>query len=241
MKKQLIIIVLVFAVLFVSTFASAAKTTLTLLDPDGKWLLEKQVFVHYKTDDVKPQNPGKTGSAICYKLMGVAWDTLPVDYVINPTNSQGLQDSFVTSAVQSSAETWDSATSKELFADSYLVDNTAQYGAADGKNAIAFGAYSQNNVIAVTTVWYTRVGKKIVEFDILFNDAYQWGDATSNSSVMDLQNIATHELGHSVGLSDVYTQSCSAVTMYGYSAYGETSKRTLEPSDILGLQKIYGR
>jgi predicted Zn-dependent protease len=57
---------------------------------------------------------------------------------------------------------------------------------------------------------------------------------------MDLQNIATHETGHGLGLDDVYQKTCSAVTMYGYSDYGETQKRTLETPDIVGLQMIYG-
>ncbi|PJA83788.1 MAG: peptidase M10A and M12B matrixin and adamalysin, partial [Candidatus Nealsonbacteria bacterium CG_4_9_14_3_um_filter_37_29] len=57
----------------------------------------------------------------------------------------------------------------------------------------------------------------------------------------DLQNIATHELGHGVGLGDVYETACSEVTMYGYSNYGETQKRTLEAPDITGLQTLYGK
>jgi hypothetical protein len=28
--------------------------------------------------------------------------------------------------------------------------------------------------------------------------------------------------------------------MYGYSNYGETQKRTLEPPDVKGLQTLYG-
>lgn len=57
---------------------------------------------------------------------------------------------------------------------------------------------------------------------------------------MDLQNIATHELGHGVGPGDIYSSSCSEVTMYGYSSYGENKKRALEQQDIIGLQKMYG-
>tara|TARA_Y100000310_G_C20612418_1_gene778733 strand:- start:832 stop:1008 length:177 start_codon:yes stop_codon:yes gene_type:complete len=56
---------------------------------------------------------------------------------------------------------------------------------------------------------------------------------------MDLQNIAVHELGHSVGLGDIYTDACSTVTMYGYSVYGDVEKRTLEQPDVDGLQKMY--
>ncbi|MDP3026842.1 MAG: matrixin family metalloprotease, partial [Nanoarchaeota archaeon] len=68
----------------------------------------------------------------------------------------------------------------------------------------------------------------------------KWGNASSNTKVIDLQNIATHELGHGVGLADIYSTACSSVTMYGYSYYGDTEKRTLETPDITGLQTLYG-
>jgi len=199
-------------------------------------IFEKATFVHY----AKSQNPKPAKAATCYKLMGVKWGTLPVNYAINPSNPQGLEEGFVTSAISTSAEMWDAATSKELFNDAYGVDYTVQYGVQDFKDAIAFGDYPNSGVIAVTSVWYNRFTRRIVEFDMLFNTDFAWGDATVDPAKMDLQNIATHELGHSVGLSDIYSSACSAVTMYGYSNYGETQKRSLEQPDITGLQKIYG-
>jgi predicted Zn-dependent protease len=165
---------------------------------------------------------------------------LPVSYAINPTNPSNISESFVTSAVSTAAETWDAVLSKELFNNAFTVDYGAAYGVLDNRNSIVFGDYPTNNVIAVTSVWYSKRTKAIVEFDMLFNTKYVWGDAVVNPSVMDLQNIATHEFGHSVGLSDLYTSSCTAVTMYGYSNYGETQKRTLEQPDVTGLQKMYG-
>ena len=74
----------------------------------------------------------------------------------------------------------------------------------------------------------------------MFDTDWIWGDAKVDASVMDLQNIATHELGHGAGLGDVYDTACSNVTMYGYSDYGETKKRDLEQPDIKGLQTLYG-
>lgn len=200
--------------------------------------LERFNFIHYARNGGASYKAAASNK--CYKLMGVKWGTLPVSYAINPANPDGLTESFVTGAVSTSAETWDAATSKELFNNQYSVDYSAVYGVYDSKNSVVFGAYPQSNVIAVTSVWYTRATRRIVEFDMLFNVYYDWGDATAASAVMDLQNIATHELGHSVGLSDLYTTSCSAVTMYGYSGYGETQKRTLEQPDKTGLQKMYG-
>ena len=41
------------------------------------------------------------------------------------------------------------------------------------------------------------------------------------------------------GLIDIYDSACSEVTMYGYGTEGETKKRTLEPTDIAGIQTLY--
>lgn len=201
------------------------------------WDLERVDFIHY----AKPVNPGKPPKTeTCYKLMGVKWTIFPVNYIINPTNPQGLSQDFITSTLSVSAETWDGATSKELFNNAYAIDYNIRYGVQDYKNAIDFGNYSDANVIAVTSVWYTRVGKKIVEFDVRFDTDYIWGNAVLDSTKMDLQNIATHELGHAVGLRDIYSDFCSYVTMYGYSSEGDIEKRTLEQPDIIGLQTMYG-
>jgi hypothetical protein len=76
---------------------------------------------------------------------------------------------------------------------------------------------------------------------MLFNTYYSWGDATATAAqVMDLQNIAVHEFGHSVGLADVYSTSFAENTMYGYANYNQTNKRSLEDADIAGIRKLYG-
>lgn len=203
----------------------------------GNWDLERVDFIHY----AKPTNQAKAQQSVnCYQLLGAKWNTFPVNYMINPSNPQNLTESFIAKSISTSAETWDAATSKGLFNNVYAIDYGVVYGVQDFKNAITIGDYPDNNVIAITSVWFTRVGKKIVEFDQLYNTRFNWGDATINSGVMDLQNIATHELGHAVGLDDIYITTCSTVTMYGYSGYGDVQKRTLEQPDITGLQKMYG-
>ena len=237
MKKA--ITVCIFAVLAISLISFAVASA----GIDAKEKPEKITFIHYKDGKVKPidSNGKPANTATCYKLLGVKWSTLPVSYVINPTNSNGLSENFVTNAISLSAEEWDAYTSRELFNNAYTINYTADWDdtSPDLNNEYSFGLYPQQNVIAVTNVWYNSRTKQIVDYDILFNTYYAWGDATINPSIMDLQNIATHETGHGIGLADLYNR-CIDETMYGYSDFGETSKRDLNKGDIAGLRKIYG-
>jgi len=207
---------------------------------------EKITFIHFKDGKIKAiDKDAKPAANICYKLLGVKWLTTPISYAINPINPGGLSESFVTNAIFLSAEEWDKYTSQELFGNMYSIDYNATWDdeVPDYRNEYVFGAYPQSNVIAVTNIWGYFSGPKpnrrIVEYDVLFNTYYDWGDATLNPAVMDLQNIATHETGHGVGLADLYN-TCVQETMYGYSNYGETDKRTLNSGDIAGIQKLYG-
>ncbi|MBU1159839.1 matrixin family metalloprotease [Patescibacteria group bacterium] len=253
MKKLILSSIVLFAVLSLSGQVGASMLIPASEQGKNHWQapgnspvigengdLERVDFIHY----AKPENPGKPikppKTESCYKLMGVKWKDFPINYVINPLNPEGLSENFVVSTIFSSTETWDDAVSMELVKDNYQIDYSSAYGAQDYKNAIVFGDYPNDNVIAVTSVWYSPRGKKIVEFDMLFNTRFDWGDASINSALMDLQNIAVHEFGHGVGLSDLYNSTCAEVTMYGYSTEGEIKKRTLEIPDINGLQALYG-
>jgi len=211
--------------------------------------LDRIVYIHYKKGFAKPPWAGggkdKNGSK-CYGFLvnGAKWKDLPQDLVIDPDYS-GLSQTNVVSAITAGAEEWAGNTSADLYGD-YSVVNDASWDdtVPDGRNELLFGNYSEPGVIGVTIAWGYFSGppktREIVEFDILFDTDYTWGDATIDSSVMDLQNIATHELGHGFGLGDLYELSCSEETMYGYSDYGETQKRDLNSGDIIGIQKLYG-
>jgi len=99
----------------------------------------------------------------------------------------------------------------------------------------------------VNSLWINRYFETIVESDVAFSTSYTWADCTVTGSdcinpingKMDLQNIATHEFGHN-GLGDLYMPPSKALTMHGYSWYGDIGKRDLGTGDISGIQALYG-
>lgn len=206
--------------------------------------LDKITFIHHKKGYTKSYHPGKTKPSVanCYQFLssGAKWKT-PEPYLVNPQNLDGLDSGYILSSMESAANEWEKYGGNIFL--SGQVDNTAIYDQFDNKNSVQIGNYPDPNVIAITTIWGYFYGppktRELVEWDMLFNDNFSWGDAEKSSSLMDLQNIATHELGHSAGLNDLYETTCQTETMYGYSHEGEIIKRDLAPGDIAGIQKLY--
>lgn len=213
---------------------------ITIVDPVRG--IAKAEFIHYDKGQQKNMRTSSPliSSGSCWSTFAT-WDSsLPVSYVINPNNDQGLSNAQIGSAISTSAETWDAATGRSLFNDVYTFDGRARYGKFDGKNSIVFGR-TKPGIIAITSTWYNTGTKQIYEFDMKFNTYYRWGNVDTNTYqyLMDLQDITTHELGHGVGMDDIYTNTCSDVTMYGYGDYRETYKRDLASPDIEGLLSLY--
>ena len=258
MKKTFAALVSIIVLIGVSLIGLTLFSVLSVAKGQGQpdeivpGSLQKFLFIHYEKGHKPQHNPGGNGAAdnTCSKLLGVKWKQFPVSYVVHPD-----LESAVSGAIAISSETWDAATSKELFNDVYTVNSTANFdgtaNSRDSRNEHSYGNFSEPGVIAVTVVWagipIGGKGLQILESDILYDTDFAWGNAgptnetaPANVTIMDLQNIATHEIGHQVGEDDIYDTACSEITMFGFSTEGETKKRTLAAADISGLQKMYG-
>ncbi len=171
-----------------------------------------------------------------------AWKTVE-DYYINPTNNDNLGKNFVKNTVNLGVAEWEDYGGNIFGNGSVSYKVGYNYGNYDEINTASFGSYDDPNVIAVTTIWGYFSGppptRELVEWDVLFNEYFQWGDGEANPVLVDLQNIATHELGHSAGLGDLYRTTCDLETMYGYSGEGEIIKRDLNTGDIRGIEELY--
>jgi hypothetical protein len=194
----------------------------------------KYTFIHYQSSH-KGGKSGNTNGAYSLYKGGVKWaEGVIVSYKVNSSNAPGGEK-----AIEASFKEWDDETSRNLFADSAAP--TKKSGVSyDGENTISWTSIPQQGVIAMCSFWVNTKSKQIVEFDIEFNTYYAWGTC-GDSGVMDIQNIATHEIGHTLVLNDLYQQANSAQTMYGYSDFGDITKRTLESGDIAGLRALYGK
>ncbi|MGB9960248.1 MAG: matrixin family metalloprotease [Candidatus Bathyarchaeales archaeon] len=250
MRKTVCVLVVAMLILHTALMAMVYAST-----PD----VEQHVFIYY-IKGAKPKPPS-TGTGY-YKLLGAKWKALPVKIEVNPANYYGLSEEFVMKAIGLAAGEWDdgaysqsdsdasttwTGVSVDLIYDTITVTNKGyddlawDSGKLDGANTIVWGNYPEQGVIAITIIWSSRVTKEILEFDMVLDTDFTWGNATEKgNAVMDLQNIVTHELGHGLGLGDVYLTAANQETMYGYAAYGETIKRSLYNGDMAGITKLYG-
>lgn len=223
----------------------------TAVDPTSGKVVEGYAIVHY----AKGGGGSKGGSTALYSLMakGAKWKTVE-PWLINPQNNGGLpQTGFELTNMSADIAKWEDATDGILgnsMAGNILGDGSettanlvADTVSPDGTNEVYFASIADPGAIAVTIVWGVFGGpvgdRELLEWDQVFDDAdYAWS-TSGEAGKMDFENIATHELGHSIGLNDLYSLGASEQTMYGYADFGETKKQSLESGDIAGTNVLY--
>ena len=229
------------AVLVVAFISAAVIPAITFaIQPE---IVQITHEIKYRENDVKPESPGKikpTPSSPDYKISINRGSTdTPVTLTVYTEKSAGINEADFKTAISAAASEWDYYTSADLVNEVTVKTYGTSAVALNGENSVFF-ADLDTGIIAMASYWYNRATKEIVECDIQFNTDFTWG--TSGAlDVMDLQNIATHELGHFFNLADIYDDSKADLTMYGYSQEGDTGKRTLANGDILGIQAVFGQ
>lgn len=172
------------------------------------------------------------------------WSSGAFDYRINTANIPGdvSSSSFITYAT-ASFQTWEDDPGSSIDF-SYLGTGTGTAGSQDGANTVGWGSIG-GSTIAVTYDWASySTGNydslRITETDMKFDSSKSWSAQSSGvTGRYDVQNIGTHEAGHTFGLGDMYESADSEQTMYGYGSTGETKKRTLEWGDRAGVAALY--
>ena len=170
-------------------------------------------------------------------------EDIPVDYKIS---TWWLPDAIEpVGAVYAGYKTWEDVESASV-SFNYQGTTTDEHAPdePDGENVIGWNAdlyaydYYYDYALAVAwMLWYNTETFQIDESDIIFNIYYQW-TTTGETGKFDIQGTVTHEVGHLLGLDDLYSLTDSSSTMYGYTSDGRES-RTLDQDDIDGITILY--
>lgn len=183
----------------------------------------------------------------CFKVIGkkARWKTVE-PWVVNPANTHGIAADQIMNTMQQNVGLWESAANGvDILGPGSSTDESlsADTSAPDGRNEVMFGSLSRPNVLGITFIWgYFRGSssrREIIEWDQVFNQGdYAW-TTSGESGKMDFGTVSLHELGHAVGLDDLYKSKCSGVVMFGHAEVGVTVKRSLGLGDTVGVQSLY--
>ncbi|PIS05524.1 MAG: peptidase M10A and M12B matrixin and adamalysin [Candidatus Buchananbacteria bacterium CG10_big_fil_rev_8_21_14_0_10_42_9] len=222
-------------------------------DADGT-VVQGYAILHPKNNDAKPDHAGGPknnggggkGTSKCFAPLakGAAWKTTE-PYIFNASNSDGMNEAFVTSTLGKSINEWDNQVTFDIFGTGTATSSVlvADEFSPDGQNEVYFGSIENSGTIAMTITWGVfsgpPSGRELREWDMVIDDSdFSWGDASVDSSLMDLENILVHELGHALGLGHP-DDTCIDESMYRFASEGETKKRDLNVGDIAGVNDLY--
>lgn len=146
-------------------------------------------------------------------------------------HSTANQGSGKAAALQAAMASWTNVpTASYVLSYAGTTASVPNFQLNDGTNTLFWSTSSlcTGGCLALTAL-NLQSGQVIVESDVIFNNAHTWN---TNGSNVDVQAVATHELGHTLG---IHHSSISTATMYPtYS--GGTSWRSLETDDQQALQ-----
>jgi len=223
---------------------------------EGK-IVQGTLFVFSEQEFAKPSGtPGngngkggngggdETSSCYSYITKGAKWRAEEPWNVSTLNAPSGID---VTGILVNAVNQWENADTPanqimSSLDSSIIVDVTSIGNSLNNQNEVAFGDIDEEGVIAATWVWRTTSGppheRYIAEWDQLYDvTSFSWS-STGDSNSMDFDNIATHEVGHAVGMGHPES-TCTEETMYAYAANGEIIKRDLHAGDIAGVNGLY--
>lgn len=227
------------------TIIGLASVFPTLAAPPDKDDVKLKVFVHYPRPGKPQPKPGTCDpTELTSNNYGLAGWRLPgpTQYRVNYNTIPGTVANAQTAIARSFA-VWQQVSGVTL---SEGDPTTVRKYARDGQNVVVWGNVP-GGAIAVTYIWYNSTTGYAVEVDTVMGRSLPWSYTPADNPDQvcgdlysyDVQNILTHEVGHWMGLDDLYEYPDHDLTMYGYGDKGELKKDTLMTGDSAGIARLY--
>ena len=167
-----------------------------------------------------------------------------ISVVINSDGSDDLEDQTHVPALRNAVDAWNGVTGSRA----RLIENTSTQAQAsrnwsssqyhmmlfDEDNSSGFFPPG-SGIVAVTPLTFFTTGQ-IIDADVLFNGGSFNFTTSSESGGFDVQDVATHELGHLLGLDH---SGCAGATMYPYVDPTVILHRSLSADDARGIESVY--
>lgn len=169
-----------------------------------------------------------------YTLKATKWSTLQVPFYVNAQNLDVSEPAAV-AAILFGASAWTNQTNTAF--SFYYAGSTAGSSAVNnGKNEIFFRDASNGSAIATTYTWSS--GSRTIDTDVVFWDgAFTFFTGSSGCSTgLYVEDIATHEFGHALGLGHSLEPGATMSASLGYCAI---DMRWLAEDDKQGVEYLY--
>lgn len=195
----------------------------------------------------------KFGYTIGGRSVVLRWpEGRPVSYVVGSRGGGGVSAGEFRDAIARGFATWEAVpTSAIRFTQAGVTDREPSDN--DGVTVLTFANRPEfDRTLGATSYTVDVTSGSLLEADVFFNAAFPWSvDASGQAGRFDLESIATHEIGHLVGLghsalgetevmgSGRRVLAAGAVMFPIAFSPGNIGGRRLQADDIAGVSDIY--
>jgi hypothetical protein len=187
-----------------------------------------------------------------YLIFGGAtkWKQFPVRYFITDRDVPGVTANQLRTAVDAAFESWSSVPTVRLTTQ-FIGFTDIEPGEEDDATVIGFRSRPDlDRVLGQTS--FKSENNQLVESDIFLNTTFSWSVAANGEAArFDVQSIATHEVGHLLGLGHSALGETTLISggrrVLGKRAVmfpiaypgGNIDDRSLKADDIAGISGVY--